>query len=130
MKIRVLVIIFFLAAITVIANPASAADTETIPPALEQWKSWVLHGMEERFCPSPYNNGNIYMCTWPSRLKLDLHGKGGRFTQRWIVFKKGWIPLPGGPETWPGDVKVNGKAVPVTEKRRIPSIHMVPGSIA
>ena len=127
MKFRAFVFIsvFFMSMIA--AWGAPPPDTDTIPPALETWKSWVLHGQDERFCPTSYNSGDVYRCIWPSRLDLDFDRKGGRFSQSWLVFKDGWVPLPGGPETWPQNVKVDGKVVAVLGKRQIPSVYVTQG---
>ena len=92
MKTRLLIIMAVFLVITILQSSVLALEKNTIPPALESWKQWVLHDMEERFCPTPYNNGDKYLCMWPSRLKLDLHAKGGRFTQEWAIFKKEWVP--------------------------------------
>ena len=112
---------------TVVAWGAPSSNKESIPPALEMWKSWVLHGQEDRFCPTSYNSGDDYRCIWPSRLDLDFDRKGGRFSQSWLVLKEGWVPLPGGPESWPQNVKIDGKTVIVVGKKQIPSVHVVPG---
>ncbi|MDY7035723.1 MAG: hypothetical protein SV375_06130, partial [Thermodesulfobacteriota bacterium] len=98
-----------------------------IPPDLTQWKNWVLHGQEEQFCPIPYNDPNSHQCAWPSRLRLELDQKGGRFTQEWLLFIKAWVPLPGGTENWPWKVHVDGKAVPVVGKTGIPEVYLKPG---
>ena len=128
MKCRILAFVSALLMSTFGAWASSFPDTDTvIPPALEQWKSWVLYEQEDRFCPTSYDNGDIYRCIWPSRLTLDLGKGGGRFTQRWLVFRKGWVPLPGEQDMWPQEVKVDGKAVPVVRKGGIPSVHLDPG---
>jgi hypothetical protein len=127
MKIRAILFIPIFLLITVAAWASTAPDTETIPSSLEEWKPWVLHGKESHFCPTPYNKGHIYRCTWPSRLELDLAKEGGRFTQQWLVFKKGRVPLPGSRGMWPQDVKVDGKSVPILVKENVPSVHMTPG---
>jgi hypothetical protein len=113
--------------LTVAASAAPLPDTDTIPTSLEPWKPWVLHGEEERFCPTSYNDGGVYRCIWPSVLDLDIDPKGGRFTQQWRVFVKGWVPLPGGQKQWPLNVKVDEKAVPVVGKGGRPSVYMMPG---
>ncbi|UCF82264.1 MAG: hypothetical protein JSV50_13805 [Desulfobacteraceae bacterium] len=127
MRFRSFVFISFLIISTAVAWAAPPPDKCTIPPALEAWKSWVLHGEEDRFCPTSYNSGETYRCIWPSRLDLDLDRKGGRFSQIWLVFKEGWVPLPGSQEMWPQNVKVDGKAVLVVGKREIPSVHLSSG---
>ena len=127
MKVRSFVLMWTLLMITGTAFADLPPDTETIPPELERWKPWVLHGMENRFCPNSYNSGDQYRCIWPSRLVLSLDQRGGRFTQEWLVFKKGWVPLPGGREQWPQAVKVDGKDAPVVGRMKTPSVQMGPG---
>ena len=106
---------------------AAVPDTESIPPELERWKPWVLHGQEAHFCPITYNNGEAFHCVWPSRLQLSLDAKGGRFFQEWQVFVKDWVALPGGTNLWPRDVKVDGKAVPVVLRGELPVVRLTPG---
>ncbi len=107
---------------------AAVSDTESIPPELERWKPWVLHGREAHFCPITYNNGEVFQCLWPSSLQLSLDPKGGRFAQEWQVFVKQWVALPGGGSTlWPRDVKVDGKAVPVIARGEFPMVRLTPG---
>ena len=99
-----------------------------IPPNLEQWKGWVLHNVEDKRCPTDYNNGELYQCLWPSRLRLNMENNKGGFTQEWRVFIKAWVPLPGNPETWPAEVRVDGKPAPVVEKNNTPSVYLTPGA--
>jgi hypothetical protein len=106
---------------------AAVPDTDTIPAELERWKPWVLHGKEGRFCPMTFNNGESFQCVWPSRLDLVLDRKGGRFSQDWQVFVKEWVALPGSPNLWPREVKVDGRAVPVVARGDIPVVHLTPG---
>lgn len=107
---------------------ASPPEPDAIPPDLRQWEQWVLHNLDDRLCPTDYNNGEQYHCTWPSRLTLDLRDSRGSFHQEWLVFIKTWVPLPGGPESWPDSVKVDGKPAPVTAKEAVPSVFLTPGA--
>ena len=107
---------------------AVAPERGEIPPNLEQWKGWVLHNTDDKLCPTAYNNGELYQCRWPSRLRLNLGTNNGEFTQEWRVFIKTWIPLPGNAETWPEEVKVDGKSAPVVKKDNAPSVYVTPGS--
>ena len=127
MKIRSLVFIFAIFISTMAASAAPPLHLNGIPPSLEPWKAWVLHGQEDQFCPVSYNNGQGYKCIWPSRLNLDLDTYGGRFTQQWLVFAKDWVPLPGNMKNWPQDVTLDGKPVAVVEKQGVPSVYMTAG---
>ncbi len=113
--------------LTMAASAAPLPDTDTIPPSLDPWKAWVLHGEEKRFCPTSYNDGETFRCVWPSALDLDLDRNGGRFNQQWLVVVEGRVPLPGSETHWPLNVKVDEKPVPVVKKNGMPSVLMTPG---
>ena len=127
MLVRALAFITAFLLTSIISPTVQAIETDKIPPALEQWESWVLDGEEIHFCPSSYNNGEGYRCIWPSRLNLELERTGGSFTQNWLVFKNGLIPLLGGAKQWPYYVTLDGKEVPVIAKNGLPSIYMKKG---
>jgi len=107
---------------------ASPRTSPMIPPQLAPWTSWVLYGHENHACPSLFNNGRVYKCIWPSRLTLDINPSGGKFSQQWLVFKEGFVPLPGSGKFWPEKVTENGKPRPVIEKEGMPSILLKPGN--
>lgn len=127
MKKPILSVTFVCALLIISLAQAAVPDTESIPPELERWKGWVLHGQEARFCPIVYNNGEAFQCVWPSQLQLTLDAKGGRFSQEWRVFIKEWVALPGSPGLWPQDVKVDGKPAPVVLRRESPMVQLTPG---
>ncbi len=122
---RIMICLFFL--IVSHTGTVEALGEVDVPPSLEPWKAWVLHGEEHRLCPTSYDDGNAYRCVWPSRLRLNLDQGGGRFEQQWIVFTEGWLPLPGGKGMWPVDVTMNGNKVPVVEKNGVPCLRADPG---
>jgi len=116
------------ACLTVTGPDARAEITpEDIPAPLQPWTSWVLHGMEDRMCPTDYNNGEAYRCRWPSRISLHIDSNKGRFELEWRVFSPGWVPLPGSPGTWPGKVTVNREPVEVLNRNKRPSVRLPPG---
>ena len=98
-----------------------------IPQALKQWKPWVLYGLEEHFCPTQFDQASGHICTWPSRLLLDLNQKGGRFEQEWLVFTDAWVPLPGGKGNWPKDIKVNDENISIVGRKDVPRLFLTPG---
>ena len=65
-----------------------------VPPVLEPWRGWVLHGHEEETCPAQAGNGTA-ACAWPGELRIDAGADGARFTQRWTVYARRNVPLPG-----------------------------------
>src|SRR6185295_6350075 len=66
-------------------------------------------------------------CLWPSRLELALDDHGGRFAQDWQVFRDAWVGLPGDARSWPQDVRIDGRAGPVTTRAGKPSVRLTHG---
>jgi hypothetical protein len=109
------------------AASASALESDAVPAELERWRTWVLHGQAEALCPAQYNEGTILRCRWPARLELEVTAEGGRFEQRWLIFARGWVALPGDSESWPDAVSVNGNSVAVLDRGGVPMIELPPG---
>ncbi len=124
----------FVAALVLIISIVSYKTTESaplkdnqVPQPLSEWKSWVLYDMEDKLCPTNYNNEQAYRCRWPSRLKLSINATGGGFEQEWSVFAETWAPLPGGTDTWPGNVMDGNIRIPVISRGKTPSVLLKPG---
>ncbi len=116
--------------LTIALGPASleaSLDPEAVPAELAPWRAWVLHGNAEALCPTAYNDGAVLHCRWPSRLELEVFTEGGRFEQRWLIFSRGWVTLPGGPESWPDAVSVDGASMPVIDRGGVPMVELLPG---
>src|SRR5262245_34221478 len=117
--------------VVLITQAAQAAET-AVPRELEGWRDWVLQDEQFRKCPflanQPPTNAGSFRCAWPERLVLDLDARGGSFTQRWQTFAEDWIRLPGDPENWPADVRVNGGIAPVVEHNGYPSVRVPAGT--
>lgn len=108
--------------------PAGASTSNgEIPPELARWRSWVLHGQEEKLCPSAYDKGDLVRCQWPSRLNISVKGDGGLFEQRWLIFARGWVYLPGNLDMWPDGVVVDGKPAAVVNRYSLPAVRLTPG---
>jgi hypothetical protein len=92
-------------------------DDSPIPPALKDWRPWVLKDLDYRSCPflanSAPNEPADFICAWPGRLALTSVADGATFSIHWRVEIPGWIPLPGDAEHWPQQVSVNGQRQPV-----------------
>jgi hypothetical protein len=103
-----------------------------IPKEIEGWQAWVQEGQEFRHCPIFANtNGSSErnrICAWPGRLNLELNQNGGRFTQTWVSYVEGWVPLPGSQEYWPSAVTINGIAAAVVAHDGIPQIRVLEGT--
>ena len=111
-----------LAAASSLARPALA-----IPEELKPWQGWVLHGHERELCPEL--PGLPDTCAWPSRLELSLDASGGRFTQEWLVHARSRVQLPGSPEAWPQDARLDGAALAVVaDEQDMPAAWLEPGT--
>ncbi|MBN2719871.1 MAG: hypothetical protein JXR72_02085, partial [Proteobacteria bacterium] len=106
---------------------ASLCRASQVPPDLDPWREWVLHGLEEQLCPPAFNNPGDRRCAWPSTLDLDLTGKGGRFRLEVTLFAPGWVALPGRPDLWPGDVMVGDRPGLVSFHQGGPAVFLEKG---
>ncbi|HZN02064.1 MAG TPA: hypothetical protein VFD06_00605, partial [Candidatus Polarisedimenticolia bacterium] len=130
-----------LGALLAAVSPLPAAPAESIPPPLQPWIPWVLHGHEEAFCPvvaggtqgraagTEGESGPVVVraCLWPSRLDLDLGDRGGQFRQDWQVYRDAWVALPGDARAWPQDVRVDGRPAPLTARSEAPAVRLTKG---
>ncbi len=113
----------------VLVSPhADAADGGKIPQPLQPWQGWALWGKEAVDCPASYVDGKSPICFWPSRLNLVVEPTVGRFSMEVAVFAETWVPLPGGSDLWPLEVKVNGQPVPVVARGDRPAIRLPVGN--
>ncbi len=105
-----------------------AKEPAKIPEPLKPWVDWVLHDHEEQFlCIPQYNDSARLRCQWPTELRINVHDRGGRFEQEWLIHYESWIVLPGGDHVWPENVKVNGKPAIVLNKDTLPGIKVPKG---
>jgi hypothetical protein len=100
-----------------------------VPDSLKPWIPWVLEGDDRRDCPLATDEGKR-LCAWPGRLHLDLDDSGGLFAQRWRVYAQSWVPLPGGPDQWPQDVRLGTDAAAVVQRAGTPAVQLDPGDYA
>jgi hypothetical protein len=98
-----------------------------VPPELERWQAWALHGHREALCPGQHNDGAVTRCQWPSRLSLEVTATDGAFEQRWLMFADGWAALPGGLAAWPDSVVVDGQSAAVVARDGVPSVRLGSG---
>lgn len=107
-----------------------AADA-TVPPALQDWQAWVLHGQEQRTCPllstSQPGNPASYQCAWPGRLRLVMGKDGGQFQLDVHVDAESWIDLPGSRDAWPQQVQLDGAPATVLDRNGTPALRLAAG---
>lgn len=131
---------------------ASAAPL-SVPPDLEAWRGWALHGAEQQRCPflaqpnadqrqsdgdadqveasdaqPATDDPRAFRCAWPQTLVLAVNERGGTFTQRWELYAESWLVLPGSSENWPTEVRANGSAVPVVMRDDHPQLRLATGN--
>jgi len=116
----------FLVSLAVLAA-AEPLKKEDVPGPLKGWISWALRGHEAELCSLHHRTG-ARSCAWPGALKLGLTESGGTFEQSWRMEIDDWAPLPGGPERWPQDVRVDGAPVPVVERGGAPAVRLKAGA--
>jgi hypothetical protein len=111
------------------AAPPAEGKEKAIPEPLRAWEAWATWGEEHRDCPTPYSDPKKHLCFWPSRLALQVDRAGARFDLGVAVFHETWVPLPGGPDAWPFEVKANGAAVAVVEHGGAPAVKLPAGTV-
>src|SRR5262245_38907130 len=125
------------AAAALVACWSVTSAAQEIPPGLREWQGWVLKGEEYRQCPFLASAdltadepiaADSFRCAWPEKLTLSVDARGGNFAQRWQVFARSWVTLPGDTENWPRDVRLNGAAAPVVEHEGNPGLMLAPGN--
>ena len=107
-----------------------AAGTEAapaVPAPLDPWREWVLHGVADAGCPSPYDDASTRLAVWPSAFNLELTPDGGSWQMEVRAFAETWLPLPGDADTWPEGVHLDDEAVPVVPRADGPSIRLPTG---
>ncbi len=111
------------------AEPAGGDPKgRTIPEPLKVWESWATWNEPHRNCPTPYSDAKKHLCFWPSRLELKVEKSGARFEFGVTVYHETWLPLPGGAEAWPLEVKAGGAPLAVVEHAGLPSVRLNAGT--
>jgi len=112
-----------------LAPAVQAAEKVYIPKELEPWKKWVLEGQVKDACPFiGGRKAGQPACAWSSPLVLAANAEGARFSVTWVLYDEATILLPGDSRYWPEEVKVDGKARPVTLALGRPALFLSPGT--
>ncbi len=107
---------------------AAGAMAQSIPPALQGWQAWVLHGHERQTCPMLVTqSADDRECVWPGRLTLDANKSGAHFQLQVHVDADSWVTLPGSREAWPENVRVNNVAAVLLDRDDVPALRLAAG---
>lgn len=112
------------------ATQARAAFPDTgAPPALAEWKDWVLRDDPEALCPVLGNDPGDRRCAFPTRLAISLDAAGAAFAMEVTVFAETAVTLPHTDRAWPEEVRDGGQPLPVAAGVGAPSPAPAPGSV-
>ena len=110
------------------ALPAQAqAGAPDVPPALDPWRGFSLHGAAERLCPPDGGDAKTRICLFPSRLEVNVDAAGADFTLAARLFDTAAVALPYGAGVWVAAAREGGKALPVVAGERGPVVWLGPG---
>lgn len=92
---------------------AAAGAQSSLPPELQGWQGWVLEGEAARQCALKAGaDGRAltdYQCTAATELALSPNAEGLTFSVRVKTDRPTAVPLPGEPNHWPRQIRVNGQ---------------------
>lgn len=106
---------------------ARAQSGPEIPPALDAWRGFALHGAAQRLCPPDGNETKTRVCVFPASLAVNLDASGAEFTLRARLFDTAAVGLPGGEGVWLSGVSAAGRPVPVVAGLSGPEVWLEPG---
>lgn len=110
-----------------IAGNASDHHDPRVPAVLQPWQNWVQWDVKDAAAPAVFNNAGERIALWPARLAIKANADKGSFLVTARVFTAAWLPLPGNAETWPQEVRVDGKPAVVIERGGRPATRLEPG---
>lgn len=116
-----------LLALLVVAASALAQSAPEVPPALEPWRGFALHGAMDRLCPPVGDAKETRICLFPASLSLDVGQAGADFTMRARLFDTAPVPLPAAQGAWIAGVSADGRAAPVVAGEHGPVVWLGPG---
>lgn len=128
-------LLFWLGLLCCSAAPAQDPGNTT-PPALRDWRDFVLQDARSRDCPvvlnQPASRLEARHCGWMFPFDFQLDAEGGRFEGRVQLYAEGRVALPGSASDPPLQVRVNGRELPVmlsgTPSLQLPAgIHRIEG---
>ncbi|MDA1086598.1 MAG: hypothetical protein O2901_06240 [Verrucomicrobia bacterium] len=110
------------------ATPVDVLAGREMPDSLKPWQDWATWDAEHRNCPTPWNTAVKHFCFWPGTLDLTVDKAASSWRLDVVTYEEAtWVPLPGGAEVWPLNVRANDGAVVVVEHRKQPAVRLPAG---
>lgn len=107
---------------------AGAAPSDPdLPAELRDWVAWVEDDHPEWSCAVVDGRA---ACLWPGVLDVSVSDRAGAFRLDVRADRETRLPLPGGEGTWPQDLRVDGRPVPVLAHLGRPTITLPEGAHA
>ena len=106
------------------------ADDVYVPPALEDWKDWVLAEHPDIQCPINDTRRERMSCIWISRLVVKTHSNQSiEFSIHGTAYADGELTLPHG-DALPHTVRLNNRPAEVgsTGRNKRPVLHLPKGA--
>ncbi|MES2468035.1 MAG: hypothetical protein V4675_12085 [Verrucomicrobiota bacterium] len=119
--------LWWLCLVQLLGGHAGWAQKPPVPDALQPWAGWALRGVKDLISPPLYSDAAQRLKLWPSVLSLETGPEGGTFKGNVRVYDQSWLTLPGGAETWPQEVMINGQPVPVLTRDQLPAVLLAVG---
>ncbi len=113
---------------------AAPPRVEDLPAALRDWVAWVRFEHPDSQCPliagaEGEDGEGARDCAWPGQLSITANDQGARFRQRWTLYARGAVMLPGSDTYWPQDTRANGQPLAVVaDENGNPVAWLEPGS--
>ncbi|XZE43680.1 hypothetical protein SH467x_003247 [Pirellulaceae bacterium SH467] len=111
-----------------LCSPYVAAQTTDIPPALQDWKEWVLWDPSQKLAPPTFDNAQSRLHSWSSQLNLEVLPDRGSWQMEVVVFVDSWVSLPGDSQNWPQNVMSNQSPIAVLANGDHPAVQLKPGT--
>ncbi|MEM6925606.1 MAG: hypothetical protein AAF602_01660, partial [Myxococcota bacterium] len=105
-------------------TPVLPMTERELPPELRPWVPWVRSQHPEIDCATVASRR---ACVWPGGLTVDARSDQARWRLSVRVDREVAIALPGGPGTWPADLRVDGRSRPVRDDSGVPTVTLRAG---
>ena len=111
------------------SKPRGTSAPSPIPQPLHAWKEWVRWNDPLADSPPVFHNAEKRIALWPSQLVINAQADKADFSVTVRVFSDSWLPLPGGGDEWPHQVRASDeKPLVVVTRDGSPAVRLKPGT--